>query len=198
MNTEDAATFISSYDLNSREHICFAWNQKHAAEFIDLNDAFRQQVIAAVVSEPGRAGLDLVADLFEAEARWSREAWCVRDSFSKLGSILLKRGGEEQLDRFIPWFGVSMDTYCQCHAMAIDPVTLAPLISEVERRLADVADDRAKARLEMVQNLFAKLKSGNPMEGMFKVDPSELGPARVVSKAELWFGRFLRLFKRRQ
>lgn len=193
---ENTAAFITSYGPGSRERICFAWNQKHAAEFVDVNDAFRQQVIATVVSEPGKTKLDLIADLFEAEARWSREAWCVRDSFSKLGSILLKRGGEEQLDRFIPWVGVSMDTYCQCHAMDIDPVTLAPLISEVDRRLAKVADDREKARLEMVQNLFAKLKTGNAMEGMFKVDPSQLGPARVVSKTEIWFHRVLRLFKR--
>lgn len=197
MTTEDTIAFIDGYGPACRERICFAWNQKHAADFVDANDAFRQQVIAAVVSEPGKAGLDLIADLFEAEARWSREAWCVRDSFSKLASILLKRGGEGQLDRFIPWVGVSMDTYCQCHAMDIDPVTLAPLISEVDRRLEQVADDREKARLEMVQKLFAKLRSGKPMEGMFKVDPSQLGPARVVSKAELWFNKVVRLFRRR-
>ena len=142
MKTEDTTSFINSYDRDSRDRICFAWNQKHAGEFVDENDSFRQQAIAAVVAEPGKAGLDLVGDLFEAEAQWSKEAWCVRDPFAALGSILLKRGGTEQFDRFARWFGASMDIYCQYHAMGIDPVTPASLISEVDRRLAGISDDK--------------------------------------------------------
>ncbi|MBU6172180.1 MAG: hypothetical protein KGQ60_00155 [Planctomycetes bacterium] len=195
MTTEDTAAFIDGYGPDSLERICFAWNQKHAAEFVDANDAFRQQVIAAVLSDPGKAGIDLIADLFEAEARWSNEAGCVRRWFSKLASLLLVRGGEEQLDRFIEWVGVSMNTYCQCHAMEIDPVTLARLISEVHRRRKKVANVRERAGLEMVRVLFAKLKSDNPMEGMLLFDPSQRGRARGGSKTALWFEKVLRLFR---
>ena len=88
MTTEDTAAFIDGYGPDSLERICFAWNQKHAAEFVDANDAFRQQVIAAVLSDPGKAGIDLIADLFEAEARLSNEAGCVRRWFSKLVTFL--------------------------------------------------------------------------------------------------------------
>jgi hypothetical protein len=197
MNTEETASFIAEYGTESRNRICFAWNQKHAADFIDENDAFRQRVITAVVAEPGKAGLELVGDLFEAEAKWSREAWCVRDTFSSLGSILLKRGGTTQLAVFLQWFGVSMDTYCQCHAMDLDPVTLAPLISEVDRSLGETKDNQQKAKLEMARQLFAKIKSGNPMQGMFKLGGDKLGPARVVTKAEIWFDKILRFFKGR-
>jgi hypothetical protein len=122
MNTDNTiASFITGYGPELRGMICFAWNQKHAAEFHDENDVFRQQVIAAVLAEPYKAGLDLVGDLFEAEAHWSKEAWCIRNSFSKLGSILLRRGGAAQLDRFLEWFAVSFDAYSECHAMSLDP-----------------------------------------------------------------------------
>lgn len=197
MNTEDTTTFISGYGPHCRDRICFAWNQKHASDFRDENDSFRQQVIAAVIAEPGKVGLDLVADLFEAEARWSKEAWCVRDAFSTLGSMLLKRGGTAQLDHFIEWFCISFDSYSQCHAMSLDPVTLAHLISEVDRRLADAIDDRKKARLEMAQQLFAKHKSGDPLKGMLKLNPSELGKARVVTRSEGLLCKIRSIFSKR-
>jgi hypothetical protein len=87
----------------------------------------------------------------------------------------------------LEWFAVSFDAYSECHAMSLDPITLAPLISEVDRRLANTVDERQKARLEMAQKLFAKHKSGDPLKGMMKLDPSDLGKAKVVSRSDgLW------------
>ncbi|MGA2796317.1 MAG: hypothetical protein ABSE63_01935 [Thermoguttaceae bacterium] len=196
MNTEDTTVFIAGYSPESQSRICFAWNGKHAADFVDVNDTFRQQVIASVLAEPGKASLDLVGDLFQAEGQRSKEAWCIRDSFSKLGTILLKCGGASQLDRFLDSFALSFDSYSECHAMTLDQVTLAPLISEVEARLAGAKDKCQKARLVMARDLFAKHESGNPLKGMFKVNPSQLGPARAVSKVKIWFHKVLRLFRR--
>jgi hypothetical protein len=103
--------------------------------------------------------------------------------------MLLKRGGIAQLDHFLEWFAVSFDSYGQCHAMPLDPVTLAPLISEVDRRLAGVSDARPKAKLGMARDLFAKHTSGHPLKGMVKLSPSELGKAKVVVCRENWFDR---------
>jgi hypothetical protein len=196
MNTAETSAFIAGYGPASRDRICFAWNQKHAGDFRDDNASVRQEVIAAVLAEPGKTDLDLIADLFEAEARWSKEAWCVRDSFSTIGTLLLRRGGIAQLDRFLEWFAVSFDSYSQCHAMSLDPVTLAPLISEVERRLAAGSNDRWKARLEMARDLFAKHKSGNPLKGMVKLGPSELRKAKVSVHGENWFDRLKKAYKK--
>jgi hypothetical protein len=200
MNAEETSAFVTGYSPSFRDRICFAWNQKHGAELRDQNDGFRQEIIATVIAQPDHADLQLIADLFEAEARWSKEAWCVRHAFSMLGTMLLKRGGVAWLDHFLDWFAVSFDTYGACHAMSLDPITLAPLVSEVERRLVEARDDRNKARLEMARDLFAKHKSGNPLQGMVKLGPSELSElskARVVSPAETWFDRLKKVFKRR-
>jgi hypothetical protein len=194
MSTNDATRFIRDYGPESRNRIGFAWNGKHAEGFVDENDSFRQRIIAAVLAEPDAAGLDLVGDLFEAEARWSKEAWCVRDAFSALGSILLTRGGTAQLDRFLEWFAVSFDSYSECHAMSLNPVAPTPLIAEVERRLAGAVDEREKAGLEMARALFAKHKSGNPLAGMVKLGASELANAKASVESRGWFDWITRLF----
>jgi len=181
MNNEEIITFVRNYAPDSRSRICFAWNQKHAADFVDENDLFRQQVIKAVIADPDEVSLELVGHLFEAEAKWSKEAWCVRDSFSTLGGILLNRGGIEQLDCFFEWFTLSFDSYSQCHAMLLDSEVLDSLISEVERRFADAKGDKEKAMLELAQQLFAKHKSGDPLKGMVKLHPSHLGRAKALS-----------------
>jgi hypothetical protein len=195
MSAEETKSFISSYGPDLRFRICFAWNGKHADDFRDTNDSLRQEIIDAVLAEPDKAGLDLVADLFEAEAQWSKEAWCVRDSFSILGSILLNRGCTAKLNHFLDWFAVSFDSYSECHAMSLAPAILDPLISEIDRHLTEAIDNRRRKELEMARNLFVKHKSGKPLKGMAKLGRNEVKKAKIVGGSGTLIDRLKKNFK---
>jgi hypothetical protein len=179
--------FINGYTHDNRDSIAFVWNQKHGAELRDSNYKVRQDVIAAVVDAPEQVSIDLLHDLFEAEARWSKEAWCICDGFAKIGMLMLKRGGTNSLDHFLAWFSNSFDTFCGCHTMQLDPITVDALLQEVNRRLAATPKDPDKSSLEMAKGLFEKFKKGNPAEGLFKLSTdTKFKDIRVVSKFEIW------------
>jgi hypothetical protein len=162
--------FITGYTADTRDRIAFAWNQKHGAEFKDSNFQFRQQVIKGVIAAPEQTSIELLHDLFEAEARWSKEAWCICDGFGKIGALMLKRRGIDSLDHFLKWFSNSFDSFSECHTMQLDSSTVDAMLNEVNRRLAAADKDADKGRLEIAKMLFDKFKKGNPTQGMFKVD----------------------------
>jgi hypothetical protein len=198
MVPENITRFIAEYDHNSSDRICFAWNQKHGAEFGDSNCLFRRQVIEAVLANSGQARFDLLRDLFEAEARWSKEAWSVGNYFPSLGELVLHRGGDGSLEHFVAWFANSFDAWCACHTMSLDRVTCDSLLEKVEQRLIAATDAAQKAKLELARDLFVKHKKGNPAQGLICVGPdTQIKNVRVVSRLKAWLSRISDFFRGR-
>lgn len=190
MVEQAVSEFIDKYTQANRDRIIFAWNQKHGEEFNDSNFQFRQKVIDGVIAAPERANINLLRNLFEAEARWSKEAWCVCDGFAQVGTLMLKRGGIDSLDHFLLWFSNSFDAFSECHTMQLDPATVNMLLQEINRRLTITSKDSDKSRLEMAKMLFEKYKTGNPAQGMIRLSAdTKFQNIRAVSKFEIWFDK---------
>jgi hypothetical protein len=147
--------FVNSYSTaEDRQRIVFAWNGKHAEEFHDANDEFRQQVLALVLADPAVVPIELVRDLFDAETAMAKEAWGVNtEAVRALTRELLTRGGPAFVEDFlIGKIGRGMDAYCAAYFDC--PRELAEkLLAEVERRLAD-AEGQRRALLETGTRIF--------------------------------------------
>src|ERR1700688_4466975 len=96
----DLPSFVAGYSREYQPSIAFAWNGKHAADFVDRNQKFRWEVIGHCIALPEAAAPTLLADLFLADAEWSRQAWGSPQHFGKRRALLLERGGEEALVPF--------------------------------------------------------------------------------------------------
>lgn len=68
--------------------------------------------------------------------------------------------------------------------MSIVPEVLTHLISEIDRRLGEIRDNREKGRHEMARKLFVKHDSGNPLKGMSKVDPNLVDKLKIIDESE--------------
>jgi hypothetical protein len=161
---EDVHSFVREYRPDDADRIKFAWNGKHAAEFMDSNQDFRFRVVEYVCGNPGVASPGLLVDLFTESANWAREAWCSPMNFEDLGAVLLVRGGEDVLPQFLSGFLQSFDTFGACHQMKLDPVLLRRLVHVTEERAADAST--ADRRLwDAGRELFSKLAAGTASQG---------------------------------
>jgi hypothetical protein len=167
----DVPSFIAGYSSEYQPRIAFAWNGKHAADFVDGNQQFRWEVIGHCIAHPEAAGPAILADLFLADAEWSRQAWGAPQHFGKLGALLLERGGDEALVPFSEGFASSFDTYGACHAMTLPPFVLARLREATVVALAAARDDAATKRLTACRELFGKLTDGTARNGWATVAP---------------------------
>jgi hypothetical protein len=196
MISQETADFIARYgDSSSRERIRFDWNKKHGNEFSDTNSSFRRQVAEAVLAASGQAPLNLICDLFEAEALCSKEAWCISLSFAPLGGLLLTRGGIAVLDLFAANCCASFDSYTASHTMNLDPVTVAALYAETARRLKESTDEIDRKRLAMTLDLFGKYRNGNPGKNVVMLSGDKLKgvKVKVVSGPRRWLAQLKRL-----
>ncbi|MDZ4821097.1 MAG: hypothetical protein SGJ20_19200 [Planctomycetota bacterium] len=80
-NHNDVTTFVAGYTSADECRICFAWNGKHAEEFDDANMNFRDAVYDFVLDDIEAVPIELVRDLFKAEAECSVEAWGICKSW---------------------------------------------------------------------------------------------------------------------
>jgi len=176
------ANFIAGYTEQDRSRIDFAWNGKHAAEFVDTNQEKRWAVISRCINEPELASPVLLEHLFLADAAWAREAWGSNPSFAALASVLLQRGGEAALDTFARGFTTSFDTFGACHEMKLGPELSARLAVVARDRAAETTDDDLRKCLESSAELFSKLQRGIAQEGWATVPPgTPVHSVRVVS-----------------
>lgn len=174
-----AREFANDYAEADRPRIDFAWNGKHAAEFVDANQQFRWEVVAHCTNEPGKASQLLLEHLFLADAAWSKEAWGAPRHFGALAATLLQRGGEGSLSVFVAGLGASFDTYGACHhTMRLSPELAARLaIAARETSLAS-DDERTKGQLQLAAELFEKIQKGTASEGWLSLPPET--PVRNV------------------
>lgn len=105
--------FVRNYSPEAEPRVAFAWNGKHAAEFIDSNLQFRTEVCAFFQDDKEVFSLALVAALFKAETLFAKEAWGVRRVVSSLAQELLERGGVQYLDLYLAGARCGMDAYLE-------------------------------------------------------------------------------------
>ncbi|HXT00967.1 MAG TPA: hypothetical protein VN915_09855 [Elusimicrobiota bacterium] len=193
MTESECAIFIDGYSSASYPRIAFHWNERHGKDFSDSNQALRAFIVKAVLDAPGRASVELIHDLFEAEARFSKEAWCISPNFPRLGSLLLSRGGVEFLDAFVANMGISFDAYVSAHTMELDPVTIFSMLKELERRISNAADDSEKKRLVVAKQLFDMYKAGNAAAGTVLVPGDQVAKLRI--RPPSWLEKLRRFLK---
>ena len=173
--------FDATYSSVDQSLISFAWNGKHAAEFEDVNQAFRWGVVDYCFAHPTVPSVLLVSHLFLADADWSREAWGSPHHFAQLGALLLERGGADSIDTFSVGFGRSFDTFGACHAMSLSPHLLAELSAATILAVASAPDESSRDRLTAVRDLFTKLTSGTASQGWATVAPgTPVSNVRIV------------------
>jgi hypothetical protein len=106
--------------------------------------AVREAVRLAVLADVSSAPLELVRDLFRAETRWSREAWCIVRGVSTLAESLLRRGGPQYLDDYLEGKFQSFDASLGS-AFEVDlPLAKAMLEAVRERLLSSPDSPRAE------------------------------------------------------
>jgi hypothetical protein len=186
MGDDGIGTFVAGYRSEDRGRIAFAWNGQHGRDFGDANQAFRERVVVVVIESPGRADLQLIRDLYSAEAAWAKEAWTASRFFARLGELLLVRGGAGELLTFAQGLMTSFDTFGACHQMQLPPETTKSLLESAEQELAKSADEPARQLLGAVQELLLKLKAGTAANGWVCLQPgTEVTNVRVVPRWRL-------------
>jgi hypothetical protein len=192
MIENDVIKFIDDYSSEKINAISFQWNGKHASEFFDANQEFRTELTESVIKNPENVSVDLVRDLFIESSKWSVEAWCSPFYFSKLGEIILSKGGKQYLNDFLTGFIASFDTFGACHQMSLNKLTLNTLLLEIKERLQQKTDEGKKKQLEAGLDLFTKLASGTAHEGWATItENTPITNIRVVHKPELVWRKFI-------
>jgi hypothetical protein len=105
--------FVRTYTPEAEPQIAFAWNGKHASEFVDSNTQFRRDVCIYFEEEKDAFALPLIAALYKAETHFAKEAWGVNRAVSSLAQELLERGGIEYLDVYLTGARCGMDAFME-------------------------------------------------------------------------------------
>ncbi len=167
----DAAEFISKFTPKLSGKIDFAWNGKHAADFVDTNQIFRWQVVELCIENSQLASPILLERLFLADANWSVEAWGSPYHFAQLGKILLERGEEKAIESFSKGFICSFDTFGACHEIRLSEQLLGRLKQHVKLALDKNIDELQRKELESAAELFEKIGAGVADQGWARVEP---------------------------
>ena len=166
-----AKDYVANYTESDSERVAFAWNGKHADEFIDANQAFRWEVVRYCIEHPDDSSSALLDVLLRADAACSREAWCSPNHFHSLAHVFLVRGREAALDTFADCLSASFDTFGACHQLQLPPDVLSELTSALRQRIAAAPSDDHHKRLEAALELFEKLAQGTASKGWVTVAP---------------------------
>jgi len=186
-----AAVFVAGYSPADRARIDFAWNGKHADQFVDAHQQMRWDVVSYCLSAPGSAPSELLQHLFLADAAWTREAWGSPQHFGALAALLLQRGGEAVIETFASGLNASFDTFGACHEMTLSPELAARLAVVAQEKAAIATDDRMRKCLENAVELFAKLQKGTAQQGWAVVaSGTPVRNVRVVWPR--WYHKLLR------
>jgi hypothetical protein len=173
--------FIEHYSTSEHKTIAFAWNGKHADEFVDANQSFRWAVANECIANYDRVPLSLLADLFLADADWAVQAWGAPEHYAQLGRVLLIRGECAALESFAKGFNASFDTFGACHTIQLPSDLLSSLIASVREMNELTTDERQKVRWESTLELFQKIAGQTAADGWVTVAPgTEVSDIRVV------------------
>ncbi|HEY9104815.1 hypothetical protein [Chitinimonas sp.] len=167
----DLSTFIAEYTEADHPRLAFAWNGKHASEFVDANQDFRWQLVQACLAAPGKASPLLLQHLFLEDALWSKEAWGSPYHFADLAAALLTSGRESVLVPFAQGFVMSFDTFGACHELRLPPELVDQLALATQEMLGSTAADKERKPLEAAAELFLKLQQGSATQGWVQLAP---------------------------
>lgn len=182
---EELAAFVRGYLPGHVARIQFAWNGKHAREFVDANEPFRAAVLEYVRAHPGEASAELLTDLYKECASCSREAWCSPRGFEEIAAALLARRGEDALPDFRWGIGQSFDVFGAVHRMKLDPALAVRLRGAAEAAIA-TASPEDQGAWEELRDLFAGLAAGTATRGWASIDPgTPVHDVRVVPRWEV-------------
>jgi hypothetical protein len=196
--SSDPRAFAENYTPDQRDLIRFAWNGKHSQEFHDSNQEFRHAVAAVVIADPYCAPVNLIRDLLVEDGDWSHEAWCSPFHFADLATAFLRAGGPQVVSDFAVVINRTFDTFGAAHSIRLTLVEARTFEREAERLLQTESDERARACLESVKVLFAKITngtaregwatipSGTPVRNIKVVHPSPT--RRFLDRIRSWFG----------
>jgi hypothetical protein len=140
----NAETFICDYSIQNYPLIQFAWNGKHADDFVDSNYDFRKEVLEIVCSRK-EAPILLVRDLFVAETEWAKQAWCVEDDdVRELAQQLLDRGKQEFAIDFLRGKAQCFDTAMCCATVKIDKKISEAIVLHLRNTLRTIENETDK------------------------------------------------------
>ena len=151
----DVAAFIAGYTSADEARIRFDWNGQHSEGFVDRNMEVREPVLEAVLADVSAVPLELIRDLFRAETRFSREAWCIVDGVSALAEALLRRGGPAYLDDYLEGKFQSFDASLGS-AFEYDLPLARALLAEARTRLASSPDSPRAQLWQAGEELFTR------------------------------------------
>jgi hypothetical protein len=163
---------VSGYSSVDRGRIDYAWNGKHADQFVDAHQQARWEVVSYCLGEPGNVPAELLEHLFLADAAWTREAWGSPPHFAALGALLLQRGGEAAVETFATGLSASFDTFGACHEIRLSPELAVRLSAVARERAAFATDERLRTCLESAAELLIKVQKGTAQEGWGTVAPN--------------------------
>ena len=132
--------YLANYSGDSVASIAFAWNGKHAAEFVDSNLEFRRAVIQYVLTQLPETPLIIIKDLFRAEAAFAKEAWGVNRDLHMLGQELLTRGRTLYFQDFLLGATSSFDTLLECGNISIEPSLKKELADYCKSQIAEATN----------------------------------------------------------
>jgi hypothetical protein len=185
--------FVSGYNADSKSLICFNWNGKHSSDFEDYNQPFRRTILNYIFEiDQTDIRVELLRDLFLAEAFWAREAWCVYQNFHVIGEKLIRYGGMPYIDDFLEGAFTSFDTYCSSRMMELFDYDFSHLINELKTRKKKAKDSESRQRYKNAIELFKTYMKGNPKEGIISIT----GSVAVKDVKEMKHNLFSRLLKR--
>lgn len=152
-SAREVQSFVIDYTSKNEPSICFAWNGKHADQFVDSNGELRQAVLELVLADPKAAPLELVRDLFKAETEYSKEAWCISYGIGVLAERLLREDPERYLEDYLQGKFQSFDAHCGS-AFSVDHDLARRLLNLAEQRLATELAAERREVLEDGKKLF--------------------------------------------
>lgn len=166
----DLLAFTTSYSEQDQCKISFAWNGKHAKDFVDSNLHFRKGVIRFVLeNEQLYFPVELIKDLFLEEAKCSVQAWGIGNDFHKLGEKLIRSGKNIYLDEFLVGAYASFDTYCSSRMMDLQRHEIESILEELNTRIKDPNRVEMKDRYQSGIELFESFLKVAQREGLDQI-----------------------------
>jgi len=128
----DVREFVRTYTSEAESSVSFAWNGKHATEFVDANMLFRKEVCDYFEGGNEVFPLPLIAALYKAETLFAKEAWGVNAVVSRLAQELLERGGVEYLGIYLEGARCGMDAFMATGNIALSKQRCQELVHQCQ------------------------------------------------------------------
>jgi hypothetical protein len=153
---DELQLFIANYAPTDERLICFDWNGQHGDRFTDRNYEFRKEVLSEVLTDIRVASLELVRDLYRAETRFSKEAWCIDMRVSQLAEHLLRLGNDRFIEDYVEGKYQSFDSSMAAAAFRVEKSLAEHLLAVVRDRLQSEQDERRRNLLKSGEETFER------------------------------------------